>query len=60
MVILPKSDAEKTKNSLVAPTGCTGYAHWLHWLRPNMWGKKTFFRGKYFRDPTELDKKLDI
>ena len=31
MVILPKSDAEKTKHSLAAPTGCTGYAHWLHW-----------------------------
>ena len=31
MVILPKSDAKKTKYSLAASTGCTGYAHWLHW-----------------------------
>ena len=32
MVILPKSDAEKTKYSLVASTGRTGCIHWLHWL----------------------------
>ena len=35
--------------ALVTPTGCTGYAQ--------ICGKKTFFRGNYFRDPTELDKK---
>ena len=38
MVILPKSDAEKTKIhslvALVAFTGRTGCIHLLHWLHP--------------------------